>query len=204
MVLDAKAMAWAAQNNIDTAKLKAAKIPIYGKWYFPELPNGVPLVNLQTGERRVFDQRVLAGEVIWVTEADLARAGLLPAAATEAPPAAPPVPTRARVREAPEPLLAIARPPGIDVPKTTALVAADAYAVPAVEDSGDLAGVHLPRASIAPFVLAVGFCIAFLGIITHPVILFVGLVWMLIGSIAWIRIGLLEDVATHAEEPDNA
>src|SRR5919197_6573534 len=99
MVLDAKAMAWAAQNNIDTAKLKAAKIPIYGKWYFPELPNGVPLVNLQTGERRVFDQRVLAGEVIWVTEADLTRAGLLPAAATEAPPAAPPAQTRARVRE---------------------------------------------------------------------------------------------------------
>ena len=41
MVLDAKALTWAAQNNIDTAKLKAAKIPIYGKWYFPEIPADV-------------------------------------------------------------------------------------------------------------------------------------------------------------------
>ena len=40
MVLDVKALTWAAQHNIDTAKLKAAKVPIYGKWYFPEIPPG--------------------------------------------------------------------------------------------------------------------------------------------------------------------
>src|ERR687886_2961637 len=83
MVLDAKALTWAAQHNIDTAKLKAARIPIYGKWYFPEIPPGVPLVSLQTGERRTFEERMIAGEVIWVAEADLERSGLLPA---EAPP----------------------------------------------------------------------------------------------------------------------
>src|ERR687884_1082374 len=79
MVLDAKALAWAAQHNIDTAKLKAAKVPIYGKWYFPEIPAGVPLISLQTGERRTFDVRMLAGEVMWVAQADLEKAGLLPA-----------------------------------------------------------------------------------------------------------------------------
>ena len=126
MVLDAKALAWAAEHNIDTAKLKAAKVPIYGKWYFPEIPAGVPLISLQTGERRTFDERMVAGEVIWVTQADLEKAGLLPA---EAPPAEtdpegaraaqaerPPgveshpklaVPTQAA--EAPEPFLAMSR-----------------------------------------------------------------------------------------------
>src|SRR5262245_63301726 len=78
MVLDAKALTWAAQHGIDTAKLKAAKVPIYGKWYFPEIPAGVPVVNLETGAREAFDTRMLAGEVIWAPEADLRRAGLLP------------------------------------------------------------------------------------------------------------------------------
>ena len=50
MVLDAKALTWAAKNDIDTAKLKKAKVPIYGKWYFPEIPPHVALVNLETGE----------------------------------------------------------------------------------------------------------------------------------------------------------
>src|SRR5205807_5992639 len=63
MVLDVKALTWAAQHNIDTAKLKAAKVPIYGKWYFPEIPAGVALVNLATGERAVFPDRMVAGEV---------------------------------------------------------------------------------------------------------------------------------------------
>ncbi len=43
MVLDAKVMEWATQQGLDTAALKKAKIPIYGKWYFPELPADVPL-----------------------------------------------------------------------------------------------------------------------------------------------------------------
>ena len=71
MVLDAKALTWAAKNDIDTAKLKKAKVPIYGKWYFPEIPAGVPLVNLETGEQQVFPERMVAGEVIYVPAADL-------------------------------------------------------------------------------------------------------------------------------------
>src|ERR671935_1798383 len=90
MVLDAKALTWAAQHNIDTAKLKAAKVPIYGKWYFPEIPPNVPMINLETGERRLFPERMLAGEVIWVAESDLRRADLMPAEAQRpAEPAAP-------------------------------------------------------------------------------------------------------------------
>src|SRR5215207_2632709 len=85
MVLDAKALTWAASNNIDTAKLKAAKIPIYGKWYFPEIPAEVALVNLETGERQVFPERMLAGEVIYAPEADLRRASLLPESFPPAP-----------------------------------------------------------------------------------------------------------------------
>src|SRR4029077_15989406 len=79
MVLDAKALTWAAKNDIDTAKLKKARVPIYGKWYFPEIPAGVPLVNLETGEQQVFPERMLAGEVIYVPAADLLRVGLAPA-----------------------------------------------------------------------------------------------------------------------------
>src|SRR3982074_453347 len=79
MVLDAKALTWAAKNDIDTAKLKAAKVPIYGKWYFPEIPAGVPLVNLESGEQQIFPERMVAGEGIYVPAADLVRAGLVPA-----------------------------------------------------------------------------------------------------------------------------
>src|ERR687887_388523 len=78
MVLDVKALTWASRHNIDTAKLKAAKLPIYGKWYFPEIPANVPVVNLETGEKRTFSERMLAGEVVWVAEADLRRARLGP------------------------------------------------------------------------------------------------------------------------------
>src|SRR5438270_10753094 len=75
MVLDAKALTWAAKNDIDTAKLKAAKVPIYGQWYFPEIPAGIALVNLETGEQEVFPERMVAGEVIYVPATDLQRAG---------------------------------------------------------------------------------------------------------------------------------
>jgi hypothetical protein len=61
MVLDAEALTWAATNDIDTPKLKKARVPIYGKWYFPEIPAGVPLVNLESGEQQVFADRMVAG-----------------------------------------------------------------------------------------------------------------------------------------------
>src|SRR5438552_16268456 len=78
MVLDAKALTWAGKHNIDTAGLKKAKVPIYGKWYFPEIPPGIPMVNLETGEQQVFPERMVAGEVIYVPAADLQRVGLAP------------------------------------------------------------------------------------------------------------------------------
>jgi len=87
MVLDSKAMAWASEQALDTAALKKAKIPIYGKWYFPDLPAGVPLVNLQTGEVETFDAGFRAGAVLYAREEDLKRAKLGP---YKAPPAAEP------------------------------------------------------------------------------------------------------------------
>lgn len=76
MVLDVKAMGWAAQNGIDTAKLKAARVPIYGKWYYPELPAKTRLVNLESGEQATFPVPMVAGEAAWVRVRDLRRAGL--------------------------------------------------------------------------------------------------------------------------------
>src|ERR1043166_3260027 len=107
MVLDAKALSWAAKNNIDTPKLKKARIPIYGKWYFPEIPPNVPLVNLETGEQEIFPERMIAGEVIYVPAAELARAGLAPNdfSVMAAPGAE--TPTRALRTIAPTPLLAM-------------------------------------------------------------------------------------------------
>lgn len=80
MVLDAKAMGWAGRQGIDTAKLKAANVPVYGKWYHPEIPANVRMVNLHTGETRVFQERMLAGEILFAPEDDLKRAGLVPLA----------------------------------------------------------------------------------------------------------------------------
>src|SRR5438105_8879262 len=115
MVLDAKSLTWAAKNDIDTAKLKRARIPIYGKWYFPEIPPNVALINLETGEQQVFPERMIAGEVIFVPATELQQAGLAPAdfkvidvAGVVEPP------TRALRAIAPEPLLAMARPPGLE------------------------------------------------------------------------------------------
>ena len=87
MVLDVKFMEWAASRSLDTAKLKAAKVRIFGKWYFPHIPPGVPVVNLRTGEVRTFSQPMLAGETLWAPEPELRRAGLWP------PPEAPDSPT---------------------------------------------------------------------------------------------------------------
>src|SRR5215469_11320192 len=114
MVLDAKALTWAAKNEIDTPKLKKAKVPIYGKWYFPEIPPNVALVNLETGEQHVFPERMVAGEVIYVPAVDLERADLVPPGFrvmdVPSPGAAT---TRALRTVAPEPLIAMVRPPGV-------------------------------------------------------------------------------------------
>src|SRR5437588_1224812 len=162
MVLDAKALTWAAKNDIDTAKLKKARIPIYGKWYFPEIPPGVPLVNLETGEQQVFPERMVAGEVIYVPAADLLRAKLGPEGFAVMELAAPAgLPSRALRTVAPEPLLAMARPVGLA--PSTAMVAANGQQALVDEDAADLVGIHLPSPSIAPLVLGVGFCILLLG-----------------------------------------
>jgi hypothetical protein len=201
MVLDAKALTWAAKNDIDTAKLKKAKIPIYGKWYFPEIPPGIPLVNLETGEQQVFPERMVAGEVIYVPAADLQRVGLAPAGFAIMDVSEGVGPTSRALRAiAPEPLLAMARPVGL--PRSTAIVAVDGEHALVEEDAADLAGIHMPSPSIAPLVLGVGFCILLLGAITSPVILIVGALWMLAGAIGWIRIGLLEERAGHGHDDD--
>jgi hypothetical protein len=196
MVLDAKALTWAARNNIDTAKLKAARVPIFGKWYFPEIPAGVPLVNLETGEHEVFPERMLAGELIYAPLADLRRAALLPADFPVEEPAAGDgdgIRPGALHVLAPEPLLAIARPPGLGLSETSPLAPPDPVIIE--DDPAEAAGIHMPSASISPFVLGVGFCILMLGVITNPVIAIAGLAWMVAGAIGWIRIGLQEQRA---------
>lgn len=78
MVLNVKAMEWASNQGLDTAKLKAAKVRIFGKWYFPDIPPGMPMINLQTGETEVFPEGMRAGTVLYVPEEDLKRAKLGP------------------------------------------------------------------------------------------------------------------------------
>lgn len=202
MVLDAKALGWAAKNEIDTAKLKKARIPIYGKWYFPEIPPDVALTNLETGEQVVFPERMIAGEGIYVPSAELARAGLAPA--DFAPMDAAPAPavaeegvaTRAIRAVPPEPLIAMVRPPGL--PRKTEMVPVDTDGVVA-EPEPDLSGIHMPSPSISPFVLAIGSCLVLVGLITNVIILIAGLLWMLAGAVAWIRVGVLEYRAAHRE-----
>jgi len=203
MVLDAKALTWAAKNEIDTPKLKKAKVPIYGKWYFPEIPPNVALTNLETGEQEVFRQRMIAGEVIYVPSADLQRAGLAPADFVPIDVAPPLLAEGARdIRVVPpEPLIAMARPPGL--PLETSMVLAETDEGLPAEDAPDLSAIHMPRPSIAPFVLGIGFCLVFLGLITNVIILVAGLLWMLAGAIVWVRIGQLEAAAAHPhEEPE--
>jgi hypothetical protein len=124
MVLDAKALTWAGKNDIDTAKLKKAKVAIYGKWYFPEIPPNVPLTNLETGEQEVFAVRMIAGEVIYVPSAELVRAGLAPEGFAAIDGGTPTMlegaDTRALRAIPPEPLIAMVRPPGI--PNDVAIV----------------------------------------------------------------------------------
>ena len=105
MVLDAKVMEWATQHGLDTAALKKAKIPVYGKWYFPDLPANTPLVNMRTGQVETFPAGYRAGAILYVKEEDLKRAGLGPYKAV-APPAPPPPPAE----PAPAAVAAPARP----------------------------------------------------------------------------------------------
>lgn len=198
MVLDAKALSWAAKNDIDTAKLKKARIPIYGKWYFPEIPPNVALVNLETGEQEIFPQRMIAGEVIFVPSAELVAAGLAPEgfSVMQPPLVAPLEPTTRAMRAvAPEPLVAMARPPGL--PHESIEPELDGEEALVIEPPPPPGSIHMPSPSISPFVFGIGFCLVFLGLITNVIILVVGLLWMLAGAVAWIRIGLLEAAAAH-------
>jgi hypothetical protein len=88
VVLDVKFMQWAAGQGLDTAKLKAAKVPIFGKWYFPEIPAGVAMVDLQGGTVRTFAEPMVAGTTLWAPLADLEAAGFWPAASEGARPPA--------------------------------------------------------------------------------------------------------------------
>src|SRR5437868_5201248 len=107
MVLDSKQMDWASREGLDTAALKRAKVPIFGKWYFPDLPANERLVNLSTGQIETFPAGYRAGAVLYVKEDDLKRAGIGPfkGAAAPAPVAAPaaaaPAPVAAAVAAAP-------------------------------------------------------------------------------------------------------
>jgi hypothetical protein len=83
MVLDVKFMDWAGSQGLDTAKLRTAKIAVYGKWYFPTIPAGRPLVNLRTGEVQVFSQEMQAGETLWAAQDDLTRAKFWPPRSAE-------------------------------------------------------------------------------------------------------------------------
>jgi hypothetical protein len=99
----------------------------------------------------------------------------------------------------------MARPAGL--PREVVALELDGDQALASEDAAALAGIHMPSPSIAPFVLGLGFCLALLGLITNVIILIVGLLWMLAGAIAWIRVGLLEARAAAAHghaETDHA
>ena len=108
MVLDSRQMDWGGRQGLDSAALKRAKVPIYGKWYFPDLPANEPLVNLSTGEIETFPAGYRAGAVLYVKDADLKRAGLGPYKAAPAPAAAP---AAAPATPAAEPVAAVAATP---------------------------------------------------------------------------------------------
>lgn len=206
MVLDVKMMGWASQNGIDTGKLKAARVPIYGKWYFPNIPAGVALISLESGERQVFAEPVVAGEVMWVPERDLRRARLGPyahlteeeVAAQEAAESRATAPRA--VVELPEPLLLMNRAPSAEIYATHAsstFAEIEPVSLSLVEE-GDPALIHLPQWSLAPLLLALGIAIVLVGIVTHVVVLVVGLVWVALGVMGWIKVGLAESRArTH-------
>jgi hypothetical protein len=171
VVLDAKAMEWAAANGIDTAKLKAAKVPVYGKWYFPEIPAGVPLVNLKSGEIQTFGPGLRAGEVLFVARADLRRARLGPyaegAAAESLDETAPP---------------SVSAPP-VEAPARPQHLAED-------QSLGPGEAIHLPGPSIFPLVFGLGLSVALVGLVAGPIevrilIVLLGLLYLLAGGAGW-------------------
>src|SRR4051812_39065896 len=125
MVLDSKQMDWASREGLDTPALKRAKVPFFGKWYFPDLPANEPLLNLSTGEVETFPAGYRAGAVLYVKEADLKRAGIGPYKAVAAPsPVATPTPK-------PEPVAAAVAAPAAP-PRPAAVATAPAPAPAAV------------------------------------------------------------------------
>ena len=187
MVLDAKAMEWAAANEIDTKKLKAAKVPVYGKWYFPEIPPGVLLVNLQTGELQRFGSGMRAGEVLYVPRDALLEARMGPYARLDELRA--PSDTATAVEE---PVVLEAadgreerRAPGAPLTPEDALYD---QSLPAGES------IHLPSPSIWPLVLGVGLAITMLGFVLGPLpdwsvaralIVSLGLIYCIVAGFGW-------------------
>jgi len=126
MVLDSRQMDWAGRQGLDSAALKRAKVPIYGKWYFPDLPANEPLVNLSTGEIETFPPGYRAGAVLYVKDADLKRAGLGPYKAAAPAPAPAAAPAAAQATAVAEPVAAApvaARPAPADRPTPAARAA---------------------------------------------------------------------------------
>lgn len=147
MVLDSKQMDWASREGLDTASLKRAKVPIFGKWYFPDLPANEPLVNLSTGQTETFPSGYRAGAVLYVKEADLKRAGIGPykgAAAPAPATAAAPAKEPAAVAVAAAPAAAPPRPaPAPAAHAAPAHVAPAAHAAPSHGDGhGPAVGAH--------------------------------------------------------------
>ena len=173
MVLDAKAMEWANENGIDTAKLRAAKLPIYGKWYFPDIPANVPMINLRTGEIQSFSGGLRAGEILYVTRADLRRARLGPYAS---------------LPEVSPPAVAAAEPAA---PVELAPAATSRTEQTQTVETDGPPDVHRPGPSIYPLVLALGLSIALLGLVAGPIelrviVTLLGLVYLVAGAFGWI------------------
>lgn len=146
MVLDSKQMEWASRQGLETAALKKAKVPIFGKWYFPDLPANEPLINLSTGEVETFPSGFRAGAILYVKEADLKRAGIGP---YKAAPAAPTLTQPAATAAAAAEPAAVAAPAAAAVtaaPSPTPASAPAAHTAPAAPAHG---GGHATPATAA-------------------------------------------------------
>jgi hypothetical protein len=171
-------MDWASENDIDTKKLKAAKIPIFGKWYHPDIPAGVVLVNLKTGELQKFGPGLRAGEILFVPRDELRRARLGPYAKV------PETGTGSVADEAfAEP---IEEPVGVTRPYTRSVIEPDIYDKPLGPDES----IHLPSPSIFPLVLGLGLAVGLLGFVVHPIeagliVVLLGLVYGVVGGTGW-------------------
>ncbi|MCC7369014.1 MAG: cytochrome C oxidase subunit IV family protein [Chloroflexi bacterium] len=137
-------MEWASRQGLDTAALKKAKVPIFGKWYFPDLPANVPLVNLSTGEVEQFPPGYRAGAVLYAKEEDLKRAGLGPYKGAATVAAAPSAPAAEPVAAAPAAVAAAPRPaaPATHVPAAHAPAVHAAPAHAPAHDGGHATAAH--------------------------------------------------------------